>query len=358
MKRLILGLAVTCLSPSVGAAQGEEPVDATVVSELVVRPATPGPAWWRVADADSAVYVLILPDVTVKGEAWDRSVLERRMAGANLFILPHALSVADPRNIAGMAGLVAQSPKLLFAPKPKMQKKDPGRAALETLLPAETRERFVVLRTSAAQPAERYAALSPIQAGRLLETDYRAHLGLSGGPEMFGGPMERDIESLAKRNHVKVVAAWKIVIPPMKLTIGHTDEPTLDKQVECLGGAVDRIVDRGQRDRKTYMAWREGDVRPLLKPARYPTPKGCEGATLSMSAGMQPSLVKAEESFVADQATAIERALKLPGRSVAVLDPLSPLGNVELGMLGKRGVLERLKAKGYVVTAPDVLSDD
>jgi hypothetical protein len=351
--------AALCL---VGGASAQGLDEGTVVSGLVVRPGTPGPAWWRVSDADSAVYILILPNVSVTDRPWDRSVLERRVQGANVFILPFELSLADPRSIAGMGAVLAQTPKAFFGPKPKLQKKDPSRPPLlEDALTPDVRARFVALRTQIGQPAERYAAMSPLRAAGMLEHDYRASLKLTGGGDMFesAGEMRR-IEAFAKRNKVRIEAAWKIVIPPVKLKIGATDEPAYDKQIACLDAAMTRIQARAQAERAAYLAWSEGDVRPLLKPIGFARDPGCVGASRSLSAdtSSSPALRKAEENFVADQAKALERALKMPGRSVAVLEPLSPLGNVELGLLGKRGVLERMRAKGYEITAPNVLTDN
>jgi hypothetical protein len=353
--------AALALLPMAGA-RAQEPLDeGVVVSELVVKPATPGPAWWRVADADSAVYILVVPGVSVTDQPWDRTVLERRMQGANVFIIPFQLSLADPRSIAGMGAVIAQTPKMFLGPKPRLQKKDPNRPAqLEDSLTPEVRDRFVAMRTRLGQPAERYSALSPLRAAGALERDYRASFKLTGGGDMFesAGEMRR-IEALAKRNKVKVEAAWKIVIPPVNLKVGATDEPTFDKQVACLDAAITRIQARAQAERDTYLAWSQGDVRPLLKPVRFARDPGCVGASRSLGAdGSNPALRRMEETFVADQAKALERALKMPGRSVAVLEPLSPLGNVELGLLGRRGVLERMRAKGYQITAPDVLGED
>src|SRR5687768_3230161 len=64
----------------------EDP-DAVLLEELVVTARLPGPAWWRVSDADSTVYVLGVPSVATKQLAWDRSVLERRLKGANQLIV-------------------------------------------------------------------------------------------------------------------------------------------------------------------------------------------------------------------------------------------------------------------------------
>jgi hypothetical protein len=128
--------------------------------------------------------------------------------------------------------------------------------------------------------------------------------------------------------------------------------------VECLDGALIRLQARAQADRKAYLDWSQGDVRPLLRRRTWPDEKGCTLPGMSVSSGENAAIRKAEESFVADETAALERALKKPGRSVAVLEPLSPLGHAELGLLGTRGVLERMRAKGYEITAPDVLSGE
>jgi len=54
----------------------------------VVTGRLPGPAWWRVSDADTTVYVLGAPSVMPKSLPWDESVLLRRLEGANRVILP------------------------------------------------------------------------------------------------------------------------------------------------------------------------------------------------------------------------------------------------------------------------------
>src|SRR3546814_11567843 len=58
--------------------------DAVLVEELVVTARLPGPAWWRVSDADPTVYVLGSPSIAPKHMAWDRSVFERRLKDANV----------------------------------------------------------------------------------------------------------------------------------------------------------------------------------------------------------------------------------------------------------------------------------
>src|SRR5689334_5508613 len=62
--------------------------DAVIVEELVVVARDKGPAWWTVSNGASTVYVLGVPSIAPKHMAWDRSVFERRLKGANAVILP------------------------------------------------------------------------------------------------------------------------------------------------------------------------------------------------------------------------------------------------------------------------------
>ena len=94
MMRLIAVLCGMLLLATPLAASSQAPSglpqdpDAVLVEELVVTAREIGPAWWRVSDADSTVYVMGVPSVIPKGSGWDPSVLERRLEGANLVILP------------------------------------------------------------------------------------------------------------------------------------------------------------------------------------------------------------------------------------------------------------------------------
>ena len=48
-----------------------------------MRGRLPGPAWWRVEDADTTVWVLGVPSIAPRRMQWDRAIFERRLQGAN-----------------------------------------------------------------------------------------------------------------------------------------------------------------------------------------------------------------------------------------------------------------------------------
>src|SRR6478672_5880042 len=81
------GAAQPPARPAVPTVAADDP-DATLVEELVVRGRLPGPAWWRVEDADTTVWVLGVPSLAPRRMEWDRSIFERRLQGANVVVLP------------------------------------------------------------------------------------------------------------------------------------------------------------------------------------------------------------------------------------------------------------------------------
>ena len=82
--------------------------DSVLVEELVVTALEPGPAWWRVKDADTTVYVLGVPSLAPKRMQWDRTVFERRLAGAT-----YADNHEFAWDLADIKGSIAHARELL-----------------------------------------------------------------------------------------------------------------------------------------------------------------------------------------------------------------------------------------------------
>ncbi|MCW5758356.1 MAG: TraB/GumN family protein, partial [Phenylobacterium sp.] len=165
LKRLLPFAAALGLAALPAAAQAPAPAlgpaddpDATLVEELVVRGRLPGPAWWRVEDADTTVYVLGVPSLAPKRMQWDRSIFERRLQGANVVVLPF---VNVRAKVTGSIGTAFNLMRL----------KSGG--PYEDRLDAGTRARFVAVRTRLGQDARHYGTNNPLAAGVQLAIDYR-----------------------------------------------------------------------------------------------------------------------------------------------------------------------------------------
>jgi uncharacterized protein YbaP (TraB family) len=286
-----------------------------LVDELVVTARERGPAFWRVSDADTTVYVLGVPSVTPKGLAWDRSGLERRLDGANEVILPfNQLKV-------GVLGAPGAAFNLLRLK---------SNAPYEERLPPELKARFVAARTAIGHPAKDYRTNNGIAAGLLLVSHYRDHARLTAADPA------KTIGRLARSRKVKVEQKAYAVGP----VSGALIRAPADAQRACLEDALDETERGAAAAQRAGQGWADGDVRTALSAER--------GFEKCLNAA--PGGLAFDARIKADEAAAIAKALKTPGHAVAVV-PLRPL-------LAQGGVLDRLQADGFTVKTPGEEEED
>lgn len=283
--------------------------DAALVEELVVRGRLPGPAWWRVSDADTTVYVLGVPSLAPKRMEWDRAIFERRLEGANVVILPF---VNVRAKVGGSIGTAFNLMRL----------KSGG--PFEERLDAGTRARFVAVRTRLGQDAKHYGTNNPLAAGVQLAIDYRDRSQLTNmDPAKL-------VRLLAQRKGVKVVEKSYDLGPQLS---GIIRTPAQTGRI-----CFDEVLAQAEAGSGVTMAaaraWAAGDVEGALQNER--TYERC----LAVITGGRSY----DERTKADTAAAVAGALKTPGHAI-VLVPLRPL-------LAQNGVLERLRAQGLVVKTP------
>lgn len=283
--------------------------DATLVEELVVRGRLPGPAWWRVVDADTTVYVLGVPSLAPKRMEWDRTIFERRLEGANVVVLPF---VNVRAKLGGSLGTAFNLMRLRSG-GPYEERLDPA-----------TRARFVAVRTRLGEDAKHYNTSNPLAAGVQLAIDYRDR------NELTNMDPAKLVRLLAQRKRVKVIEKSYDLggqlggILRTPASVGRLCFNEVLAQAEAGPGAT----------RAAARAWAVGDVEGALQNER--TYERC----LAAVAGGRTY----DERTKADEAAAIVSALKQPGHAI-VLVPLRPL-------LARNGVLDRLRAAGYTVKTP------
>ena len=305
---LIAGLCAAPTHAQTPAAPDVDP-DGTLVEELVVTGRLPGPAWWRVTDADTTVYVLGVPSIAPKRMQWDRAIFERRLQGANVVVLPFV-------NVrAKVSGSIGTAINLL-----RIKSGGPFEARLD---PA-TRARFVAVRTRLGQDAKHYGTSNPLAAGVQLAIDYRDKSSLTNSDPA------KLVRYLAQQKRIKVVEKSYDLGPQLggilrtPASVGRICFDEVLTQAEA-GPGVTMAAAR---------AWAVGDVRAALDNER--TYERC----LAVISGGRTY----DERTKADTAAAIAGALKVPGHAI-VLVSLRPL-------LAQNGVLERLRAQGFTVTTP------
>lgn len=282
--------------------------NAVVVEELVVVARDKGPPWWRVSDGDTTVYVLGAPDVMPKGLAWDQVVLQRRLTGANVVILPF--------NNMGVSLFGAPGAAISYA---RMKGKP-----IEERMSGPVRARFVAAREKLGQPAKRYAWDSELFAAVVMVSDWRDR------EQVTVADPGKTVERMAKAIKLRTVRK----VYPLGGLFGEVRRTPADLQRQCLT-AVLGAVETGAGDiRAAGEAWADGDPRAALEVGR-PYDR-CINAV--------PAGRKLYADLKTDTAEAIAEALKTPGHAVAV---------VQIGSLvSEGGVLDRLRDRGFTVKTP------
>lgn len=285
--------------------------EANIVEELVVQAREPGPAWWRVSDADTTVYILGVGDDAVPADIrWDRRYLDKRLDGASSLIKGTSVGLS-----AGLGDI----PALLRA-RSKLKSKTP----MEETLPPALRTRFVAARERLGKPADRYAGWTPLIAGQMLVSDARER-----GKTISVSRLAQDG---AKARKIKIVdpASYK-ARPFMEEALGSLT-PVVHQQ--CLEGAVADVEAPPGRARAAAEGWARGDVAAALR-----EPRSFEKCLLLLGGGAQ-----LWRNVTKDRTAAIAKALETPGHAVAIVS----LRN----LLADDGLIEQLEARGLHVYGP------
>ena len=303
-------IAALALSFGTATAAPIEDPEGTVVDAFVVQAVEPGPAWWRVSDGDSIVYILGAPESPMPpGVTWDKRTVERRLAGANGLLMGSSMT-------AGLRDLPA-----LLKIRAQLKSKTP----LEPGLSPALRARFVAARTRLGQPASKYAGWTPLVAGALIYGDSR--------DRKKGWSYTRAaVTQAAKKRKVKVTfsARYKAVPFARAAIAGLT--PAIHQQ--CLESALEDLETSDARVRASAAGWARGDVAVALT-----APRNFDRCLLLLSGGAE--LWRRQSR---DDAAAIATALKKPGKAVAVIGLRR--------LLAEDGVLEQLRDKGFDVAGP------
>ena len=304
---VLLMIAVVALAGPAPAQELPDP-EANIVEEVVVTARLPGPAWWRVSDADTTVYIMSGPEGLLPADVtWDRSVFERRLESAHTFITGASLTI-------GLSGL----PSILRA-RAKLTSETP----LEETLPPDLRTRFAAARTRLGKPAKRYAGLGPLLAGQRLVSD-------SKGSGKWRSLLP-EFEKAAKRRKLKPRTTAQLDGTPfLRAAMASL---TMETQQKCLEWALDDVQASG-RARRSAEGWARGDVQAALD-----HPRSFNRCLLLLGGG--EAMWRRQ---TANQANDVAAALQRPGHAVAVIGLRR--------LVADDGVLEQLRRRGYQVRGP------
>jgi hypothetical protein len=309
----ILATTALLLATTTAHAQTSPPAlddpEANVVEALVVAAKLPGPAWWRISDGDTTIYMLGALQALPRGQAWDTSVLDHRLDGAFAVILP-------PEGKAGLGDLPAA-----LALRGKLKSTTPLDASVGDLASKLARARATL-----GKDADAYEGWSPLGAGIMMAGDYRKSVRLETAEP------ERTIGRLARKHRVKArPAATYKVMPLVKTAVR---EHSREAGLICLEGVLDEINAGPEAARAAARAWARGDVRGAIA-----GPRNFQRCLLSL-----PGMADLERKGTRDEVEALSAAMNTPGHAVAVFGIRS--------LVAKGGVLDQMRARGFEVSTP------
>jgi uncharacterized protein YbaP (TraB family) len=293
------------------------PVDsqASLVEELIVNARLPGPAWWKVSDGDTTVYVMGVPAFEPGAVDFDDSVLRRRLDGANVLIMGQEPEV----RLLSLLSLIPGRGKPFAMDKPMRETLPPDlRARLERQLKAR------------GKPLSEHDDIKPALAGFIIANSR------DGDVSITIGKLTKRIRELAKSKDIAVQPRVKKLddydLIGMVKSLAEAPTPL---QELCLDAGLKEAENGLASIRETADQWAQGQVREVVSAERgY---QRCLAST--------PWIAHRFREGQDDAVGAITQALKRSGKAVAVIELRS--------LLTEGGVLDRLRAKGFKVTAPE-----
>ena len=325
-----LALSLLCGGSALAQVQGKnevsihqtKPVDLTpvdsqanLVEALVVNARLPGPAWWKVSDADTTVYVMGVPAFLPDKVDFDDSVLRRRLDGANVLIVGQQPDVS----ILGLLGLIPGRGKQFMTDRP-----------MRDTLPPDLRARLEKQLKARGKPVTEFDEFKPALAGFLIANRGGGDVSITLGKD---NDRFRDLaksKDLKARPRIKKLDDYDLI--GMVKSLAEAPQPL---QELCLDAGLKQAENGLAGVRETAEQWAEGQVREVVSAERgY---QRCLAST--------PWIARQFKDGQDDAVGAITSALKKPGKSVAVIELRS--------LLTQGGVLDRLRAKGFTVVAPE-----
>lgn len=337
MRHAVAALLLAYLSVAGGVraqapAAGEDVAAAPVVDleTLVVSGDQPGPGLWQVRHGDNTLWVLGTVAPLPRRMRWMSARVEGLVAQSQELIEPPSFTVdADVGLLRGLTMV----PALL-----RVRRNPEGRTLAE-VLPPDTHARWEPLKDRYLGRGDGVERWRPIFAAQAL---YEAAIRRSGMTlDDSVGPV---LARAARRHRVRRTPTQvELRVDEPRQALREFAAADLDDG-ECFERTLQRIETDLEGMRERANAWALGDVAYLQR-ARYDDQyRACIRAVTSHALGRRLGMDELNARAIEAWLQAAEAALAANASTVSSL-PMSLL-------LGERGMLERLRARGYEVVPP------
>ncbi|TWI10681.1 TraB/GumN family protein [Aerolutibacter ruishenii] len=337
--------ALLCLLVSSGSAMADaqpgQPVPPPAASApLPIVDAAPvpvnglkaGPGLWQVRKGDNTLWVFGTVSPVPKGLEWYSPQAERVLARSRQIIgAPH---VAVSVGMGGMFRAAFAMPTLLKA------RKNPDGKTLRDVLPAPLYARWTQLRQQYLPKDDDIEELRPSFAASKLYGAALERAGLVGA----GAVYER-IGAVVKQHDVeRVSTSVKTEVKDVKGAAKTVIRSRVD-ETGCVREVLDKLEHDVAQATLRANAWAEGDVATLSALTLANRRRECDDTFFESELAAELGLADGRARSEAQWLKAVDTALERNRDTFAVL----PMDS----MLGETGWLERLRARGYEVVAPE-----
>jgi uncharacterized protein YbaP (TraB family) len=326
MRHLRIFIAAFALLPPVHSrAAAQEPPPPT--EEVVVQGERPGPGIWQVSKGDHDLWILPSLDPLPKKMVWRSQLVEQRIAQSQAVLAPPTIGT----NVGFFKGLTL-IPSLLRA------EKNPDGKTLEQELPHDVYMRWLGMRVKYLGSSDDEKK-RPILAAIDLYLHAIDHAGLTSDPIVW-----ESVEKQARKAHVSIQPIRvMITLDDPKASIRALDQISSDSEIACVTKTIDRLESDLQPMVKRANYWALGDMEGLNSLPYPDARETCLNAFLTspkINDQFNQAMDQASELWLSTADGALDR-----NRSTFAVLPLSVF-------LGEKGMLNKLRAKGYSVTAP------
>ncbi|MFS8136556.1 MAG: TraB/GumN family protein [Thermomonas sp.] len=347
MRRIVmLGLGLALVSP-VQAQQAQTPPAVAVQvspasvavpddgirteATVIVTGEQPGPGLWLVRKGAHDLWILGTLSPLPKNMQWQSQRVEAVIANSQEVIRAPRVSLDVKTGFFG---------KLMLVPSMLGARKNPDGKTLQQVVSPQSYARWLALKARYIGSDSGVEKWRPLFAAQELYGEAMKKSGLDG-KDIVASAVTRAIDA----HHPAVTAVKEeIVITDLKPLLKEFSKTTLD-DIACFDNTMTRIETDLDAMRARANAWATGDMAALQSLASPYQWEACSGAITEAGIGKRLGFGDAQQKLEVKWMAAVDAALTKNTVTFATLNLRE--------MLGANGYLAKLKAKGYMVLAPD-----
>lgn len=307
------------------------PTDIGTLDTIVVSGEQPGPGLWKVSKGEHVLWILGTLSPLPEKMTWTTKEIEATIADSQQVILGPSANFSIK---GGMFRGLFLLPSLMGA------RNNPGKEKLVDVVPADLYARWTVLKQKYIGKDAGIEKRRPIFAAQELYVEAIKRSGLS-----LDTGIGKAVRKAAKRSKVEVVEPRiELRIEAPGAAVKEFKKTTLD-DLDCFAKTMSRLETDIETMKLRANAWAQGDVEALQTMPYTDQMQACADAMLKASVAEERGLDDLQERLATLWLVTVDAALEKNQSSFAML-PLRHL-------LSGDGLLDRLRARGYLVEAPE-----